>query len=248
MLTTISAATLPDIIGALGGLGLASFALVDATKFRKMGGMSNSGFDIIKRAINLFLPQAGLANSQSISSAEPLETAMLQMLHAHWINGIPLGDQKAIAKSLIKLQLNESNSVRFAKVTSVAPEELTAVAKRMNSGEGLNDALSNVLGRFDLALTAILDAAYQRADQRYRNRSKVWASFAAVVLAIFGGLVLEFSELRELSIQGKERYFNWLNMCAYFFCGILAVPLAPISKDLASAISAGVKVAQSLRK
>lgn len=234
MLPTINAATLPDIIAALGGLGLASFALVDATKYLKMGGMSYSGFSVIRSAINLFLPKPELANSINVSSAEPLDAAMLQMLHAHWINGIPLGDQKAIAKSLIKLQLTPSSADRFAKVTSVDPKALTEVARRMNSGEGLDDPLSNVLGRFDLALTAILDAAYQRADQRYRNHAKFYAGSVAIALAVFGGYTLENS-------------FG-MNLLPYVFCGVLAVPLAPISKDLASAISAGVKVAQSFRK
>jgi hypothetical protein len=31
-------------------------------------------------------------------------------------------------------------------------------------------------------------------------------------------------------------------------CGLVAVPLAPITKDVASALQAGVKVAQAIRK
>lgn len=232
-------ATLPQIIGAIGGLGLAAFALVDATKLLRSGGMSNSGFDVIQSAVLLFLPQAPLDAVHKISSARPLDTAVLQMLHAHWINGLPLGEQKAIAKSLIKLQLNQRTSDRFAMVTSVNAHALAEVARRMNSGEGLNDALSNVLGRFDLALTAILDAAYQRADQRYRNRSKAWASFAAIGLALLGGCIVEFREGQPMA---------WQHLWAYAFCGVLAVPLAPISKDLASAITAGVKAAQSIKR
>jgi len=232
-------ATFPEMIAAIGALGLAAFALVDATKLLKSGGMSNSGFDVIQSAVLLFLPQTAPPMAGMSSTAKPLESAILHMLHAHWINGLPLGEQKAIAKSLIKLQLNPRNADRFATVTSVNTQALTEVARRMNNGEGLNDTLSNVLGRFDLALTALLDAAYQRADHRYRNRSKGWASCAAIGLALLGGCIVEFREGQPIA---------WQHLWSYVFCGVLAVPLAPISKDLTSAITAGVKAAQAIKR
>jgi hypothetical protein len=45
----------------------------------------------------------------------------------------------------------------------------------------------DVFGRFDAALTFILDEAYQRADQKYRNKTKVAAGIIAVILALIGG-------------------------------------------------------------
>jgi ABC-type Fe3+-siderophore transport system permease subunit len=42
--------------------------------------------------------------------------------------------------------------------------------------------------------------------------------------------------------------YSWNHFFLYMLCGILAVPLAPVSKDLASALSTGVKVAQALRR
>lgn len=221
------------IITAIGGLGLASFALVDASKALPGGGASNHGFDFIDAAVRRFVPDSAQA-----SGGENLADSILQILHANWINGMALADQRAIAKSLLKLKLGKNTAAQFALATEVAEPELRQVAERMTSGEPLSDAQMNVLGRFDLALTAILDAAYQRADQRYRNVSRVWAAAASMLLAVIGGWLIDAS----------GNYFASGQVVLTLFCGILAVPLAPIAKDLSSALSAGVKMAQAIKR
>jgi hypothetical protein len=221
------------IITAIGGLGLASFALVDASKALPGGGASNTGFDYIERAVRRFLP----ASAQAMDG-ESLADSILQILHANWINGMALADQRAIAKSLLKLKLGKSTAAQFALATEVAEPELAQVAERMTSGEALSDAQMNVLGRFDLALTAILDAAYQRADQRYRNISRAWAAAVSVLLAVIGGWLIDTS----------GNYFASGQVVLTLFCGILSVPLAPIAKDMTSALSAGVKMAQAIKR
>lgn len=235
----IDTAGIGDLIGAIGGLGLAAFALVDTSKIGRLGGVSNSGFGVIENAIKVFYPNEQLPKGTDIAVAQALGDALLQILHAHWINGLPLADQKAIAKSLIKLRLTPETAVHLAEVTAVEPKVFTEVAKRMTTGKALEAEHTNALGRFDLAVTAILDAAYQRADQRYRNTCKTWASIAAILLAICGGMIMD--------IQSPPVVYG-SHLLLSLLCGILAVPLAPVSKDLASAISAGVKVAQALRR
>jgi hypothetical protein len=112
----------------------------------------------------------------------------------------------------------------------------------MTTGASLTPAQINVLGRFDLALTAILDEGYQRADQKYRNQAKVLASVVAVVLAVFGGWAL-FDTSDTITT-----YFFSRAMWQSVLCGLLAIPIAPISKDLTTALAAGAQLAQSLRK
>jgi hypothetical protein len=165
---------------------------------------------------------------------------VLDVLHGNWINGSPLADQKAIAKSLIKLRLSKDNAAGFAKATGVDETVLTAVALAMRAGTPLTTDQTNALGRFDLALTALLDDGYQHADQRYRNSAKVLASVVAVVLAVAGGWAIKET--------AAAVYFGSADMWQAALCGLLAIPLAPISKDLASALQAGVKVAQAVRK
>jgi uncharacterized protein YidB (DUF937 family) len=230
---------LGELFSAIGGLGLASFALVDTTKVLRSGGISHSGFGYIDRTWSELAPTSGGLGGMSI-----LQQSARDTLHANWINGMPMADQKAIAKSLLKLALTRDTAAHFASRTGVDTQALAEVADRMASGLPLGDSndpqasarLATVFGRFDLALAAMLDAAYQRADQRYRNASKSLAALVALALAIVGGWLLEGDHVT------LQKIALWAG------CGILAVPLAPISKDLASGLSAAVKVAQSVRR
>ncbi|MEI8029234.1 MAG: hypothetical protein WCH35_05590 [Comamonadaceae bacterium] len=230
----IDTATLGATVTAIGALGLAACALVDTSKTLPGGGVSNVGFASIEAAVNLFFPTA-----PKQTNAPNLAGSFLYTLHANWISGMAAADQKAVAKSLIKLRLTPGTSRQFAVVTQVDPTVLEEVARRMTTGEKLEAQHTNALGRFDLALTAILDAAYQRADQRYRNVSRLWAAVVSLMLAVLGGFAISDPALA---------YFGTSQMWQALFCGLLAVPLAPITKDLTSALTAGVKVAQSLKR
>lgn len=219
---------LGSIALAVGALGTASYALVDSTKILRNGGISNAGFAFIEEAVREYLPAAGA------------QARLLRTLHGHWINGTPLADQKAIAKSLIKLQLTPETAVAAARASGVDPEALAQVARAMVTGEPLSAQQSNALGRFDLALTAQLDEAYQRADQKYRNSAKGLASIFAVLLALAGGWTVA-------AAAGRD-FLAPVEIAMAVGCGLLAIPFAPISKDLASALQAGVKLAQAVRR
>lgn len=233
---------LGQLFSAIGGLGLASFALVDTTKVLRGGGISHSGFEYIERTWNGLAPPSGALGGMSV-----LQQTARDTLHANWINGMPMADQKAIAKSLLKLSLTRETAAHFATRTGVDTQALAEVADRIAMGQALTDLadpasrswLATVFGRFDLALSAMLDAAYQRADQRYRNASKTLAALVAIVLAMAGGVLLEHQSGAQIA---------WQSVLLWAGCGILAIPLAPISKDLASGLSAAVKVAQSVRR
>jgi hypothetical protein len=234
-----------SVVGAIGALGLASFALVDATKIGRDGGVSHSGFIFIERAIQRLLP----AERRTGRTEDPDQPrTVLDIAHANWIVGLPLTDQKAIAKTLIKLRLTTETAPRFAAVTHVNVEVLKHVAAKMNDGRDLTSTEANALGRFDLGLVALLDEGYQRADQRYRNATRTLASLIAIVLAVFGGWAVSSSPGNTADVAYASEYFFSKDMWLAFFCGLLATPLAPISKDLASALQAGVKVAQTLKK
>lgn len=231
-------------VTAIGALGTASFALVDSTKIGRNGGISNSGFASIQVAVGQFFPGAtrkrGSSGGKAHAKAPSDERKLLDILHGHWINGSPLNDQKAIAKSLIKLRLTTDTARQFAAATSVDANVLSQVAVKMTQGAELSAAEMNVLGRFDLALTAILDEGYQRADQRYRNNARALASATAVILAVLGGFAVTDSTL-SIYLSGAEVW-------KFVLCGLLATPLAPVAKDLANGLAAGVKVAQAVKR
>ena len=231
---------IPDIsslMAAIGGLGTASFSLVDATKVGPNGGISNAGFGLIERSVARLFPSA----SRAASPASSDERRLLDILHGNWINGVALVDQKSFAKTLIKSRLSSDTAKTFAAATSVDAKALTDAAAAIAKGAPLAPEHTDVLGRFDVSLTAVLDEGYQRADQRYRNWSRVLAMVFAMVLAVVGGLAV----YAEGSVAD---YFRTGRIWVAVICGVIATPLAPVSKDLTSALAACVKLAQGLGK
>lgn len=226
---SVTALNVTDILMAVGGLGTASYALVDGAKAIR-GGPSNHGFSHIRRVITRLYPE----NTGTDDRSNPLALgSVLDTLYANWINGTALADQKAIAKSLVKLRLSD-NTPHLAKVTAVNADLLGAVARKMADGTRLEQAESDVLGRFDLILTALLDEGYQRADQAYRNSAKMWSIAVSIALAFAGGSIVGYADSKDVT--------------AALLIGLLATPLAPLTKDLTSALQASVKAMQILRK
>jgi len=215
---------LPQIVAAIGGLGTAAFGLVDASKAIG-GGVNNIGFGAIKKTIQSLTPGTP-ANALS-------QDKILATLKANWFNGTDLVSQNSIAKSLIKLNLGTTNAKALASTTGVDPEVLAEVASSMASGTPLTPSQSDVYGRFDLIVTALLDEAYQRSDNNYRNWTRAIAAVVAVLLAVVGGQMLT---PRPDSI--------WLSVLV----GLLATPLAPIAKDISSALATAVNTLQAIRK
>lgn len=222
------------VLAAVGALGSASFALVDAAKLGSKGGISNAGFGFIEKAVGLFL-EAG-SEQPAIAAAN---ARLLGMLHGLWINGAPLLHQKAVAKSLLKLRLAAHTAPGYAAATGIDPQALAGAAGCMAAGSSFSDLQSNALGRLDVELSAILDEAYQRADQRYRNLTKVLALCLSVLLGIGGNWAIAGAGVP---------YFNTEAMWRALLCGLLAGPLAPMAKDAASALAAGARLVQAVRR
>lgn len=224
--------SLPHIITAIGGLGTAAFGLVDSTKVLAGGGVNRIGFAEIADSVTALTPGAtvnGLTQSRIIAT-----------LRANWYNGQDLSSQKAIAKSLIKLGMNAGNAEEIAKNTGVDPVVLKSVATKITAGTALTSNETDVYSRFDLILTAMLDQVYQDSDQRYTNGTRVCAMVFAVLLAFVGGWTLK---------GGPFAGYWWTKeMAEALIAGLLATPLAPIAKDLSSALAAAVNTMQIIKK
>ena len=164
---------------------------------------------------------------------------VLESLLANWVNGTDLGSQKSIAKSLIKLHLSAGNAAALAATTNVDPALLTEVAKSIASATALTQQQSDAYARFDLIVTALLDEAYQHADQVYRNSTRGLAALLAVALAFVGGW----------SMVGSWQAFWWKpDMFLALLVGLLATPLAPIAKDISTALATAVNTMQAVKK
>jgi hypothetical protein len=219
--------SLAQLVTATGALGTAAFGLVDASK-AVLPWVNEIGFGRIKKTIESLTPgQAANALSQ---------THIIETLHSNWINGTDLSSQKAIAKSLIKLNLSPTNALALATETGVDSAVLTAVATSIWAGTPLTPAQNDVYGRFDLIVTALLDETYQHSDDDFRNRTRAIAAVVAVLLAVAGGFIV-FNNLTALQVIGRS-----------VLVGLLATPLAPVAKDLSTALATAVNAMQAVKR
>jgi hypothetical protein len=218
-------------IAAVGGLGAAAFGLVDATKAGPRGGVSHAGFGFIEGAIGKLVGPGSSGGAPAFGRVDMIET-----LRANWINGVEMPQQKLAAKALIRLYLGPQTAPRLADATGLSGDSLTRVATKIQAGAELDRTELNVLGRFDALVSATLDEGYERADQRYRNAAKLLAGVFAIVLAFFGGWIVHVEH------GGSPFAYFWSeNLALALLVGVIAVPLAPIAKDIGSALQAAVK-------
>lgn len=222
---------LPNIITAVAGLGTAAFGLVDSTKVFA-GGVNRIGFSQIKDLISKLTP------GTQVNALE--QSKIIETLRANWYNGQDLTKQKAVAKSLIKLGLNETNAAAVAKATGVDEATLQSAVTKMAAGTSLAQLESDVYARFDVIVTAMLDHIYQDSDQRYVNGARVTAGVFAVLLAFAGGWIANAGTF--------QVYLHSGDLWRALLAGVLATPLAPVAKDLTSALSTAVNAMQTVKK
>jgi hypothetical protein len=227
-------ANLPQIITAIGGLGTAAFGLLEAAKPVNPW-INRIGFGGIRRTVTRLAP----ADATGTPPVNALPRAgILTSLEANWINGTDLASQKAIAKSLIKLHLSAGNAAALAQAVNIDGATLLQVAGSMATGTSLTQPQSDAYARFDLIVTAQLDECYQQADDTYRNWTRALAAVIAVLLALAGGWVL----------LGTSAFFWHREIAEALLIGLLATPLAPIAKDLSTALATAVNTLQLVKK
>jgi hypothetical protein len=239
---------LTQTITAIGGLGTAAFGLLEAAK-PVIPWINRLGFPRIRRIVCTLTPQAALAAPQAPGAQPPAGSAasppinalpqsgIVETLKSNWVNGTDLTAQKTIAKSLIKLHFSAGNAEALARNTSVDPAILISVAKKNAAGKPLEPFESDVYARFDLIVTAMLDDCYQRGDQFYRNWMRGLAALIAVALALAGGRVLI-----------GTAFWHSTDAWVAVLVGLLATPLAPVAKDLSTALATAVDTMQSVKK
>jgi hypothetical protein len=225
--------SLPQATLAVGALGSAATGLVDTTKVF-VGGMSRAGFGYIQQFLDRTVPPG---NSTNVGTGLQ-NTDVRDTLFANWVNGMESGAQKVIAKSFVKMHFNPSTAAALAKQTNVDPDALTAVAEKLAALAPLTTGEADVYGRFDFALSALVDQAYERGDQFYRNCCKALASLFAVALAVTA----------DCSISHANHGTVWLlPLWQAVIIGLISTPLAPVAKDIANAIQTASDAVRSVK-
>jgi hypothetical protein len=211
-------------IAAVGALGLAAMALVDALKAVPGGGVSRIGFGHVHKVLRMF--DKVLARA----AGDQWEAVVM----AHWLNGRDRDDQVGAIRSLLRLGLNHDTAEQLAAIGNVDPAALSKAAGKLTSGAALGEAEINLIGRVEAAVEARLDAAFDLAEQSYRNTARALAGLLAVALAVAAGALLTTAE-------------NPIDLRVAALVGVLAVPIAPIAKDLVSALRASAQAVKSTR-
>jgi hypothetical protein len=216
-------------IAAVGALGTAAYGLVDASKGLFGGSVSLRGMAYIRKSLTPFLPDTAAGAPSSDLSRD----AIFETLKSNWINGMAASDQQAIAKSLVKLRMDVPSAAEFARLTGVSAAVLPSVIDKMATGVALTQPETDTYARFDLVLTTVIGQAYQRADQQYRNTAKLLAVPVSIILACVAALTIN----------------HWLwrgaHLGAAILLGLVATPLAPIAKDVASAVQTAAQTLQT---
>jgi hypothetical protein len=104
--------------------------------------------------------------------------------------------------------------MRWKRATGLPATELKSLADKIAKGDDLGASEVNIYGRLGAILSAVIDAAYEKADQLYRNAAKTLAAVIAIVLALIGGYA------------AAPAGGSWL---LYAAIGAVATPLAPIA-------------------
>jgi hypothetical protein len=198
---------LGTVVLAVGALGTSAFGIVEALKWTPLG---LAGFGRITRLLGA-------------PAAAALEVAYgpdyLTLLRAEYRAGRHEGRLATTIRQGVRVGLTPSTAGDLATLSGVVDgSALQDVADVLQSGAELSAEQRSVLGRFELALDARIDAALALAADRYAGSLRMAASFVAIVIAMLVGV--EFGQGPLLSLV----------------IGIAAVPIAPIAKDLSSAI------------
>ncbi|UDF04233.1 hypothetical protein [Asticcacaulis sp. AND118] len=239
---------LSAVVLATGGLGMAASALVDAARaVWPNGGVSSCGYRHLQRVYTALEPALKVALGPDWDG----------ILRGYWINGSPREQNISTVIALVRLGLTAEtpqqvlgNLLGHGDVSPVDPEALGRATRFLH--EGVPDVIEgetaepqavetqkafDALGRFDALLRARLEAAYDKADHDYRAGSRFAASVVAVGLSLLCAFVLAaYSPIGQ----------SWQLYAMAFGLGILAVPLAPIAKDLTSALKAAASALKTV--
>ena len=112
---------------------------------------------------------------------------------------------------------------------------MASLAQKVGAGIAPTQQEINVLGQFDVVLGAMLDAAYERADQKYRNAFGFWFTGRRWFWPGIGGWIV-YGSGPSATVWG---YFGGWQFWLSLLVGLSATPLAPMAKDLASSLQSG---------
>jgi hypothetical protein len=222
---------------------------VDATK-AFWGGVSNFGYTKIVGGLEPFsaaleAATAGWHHSRKTSwfrvtpeSDPPADWK--DIVRANWINGRPTADQKAAVKALINVGLSADTASSVAEAGHVNEDILKTAATAIGNGTTPPPEGANIILRLNTSIDAAMDGAFEEADQQYRNMARLLSGVFAIGLAVFAGSLVAPEGVTYWSFYSPDLW-------KAFLVGFVAVPLAPVAKDLTSSLQAAATAMKSTK-
>jgi len=153
-----------------------------------------------------------------------------EVLEIHYRGDHDPESVKRVLSRAIRLGLPELNQAQLNEIAGrYGNLERAAVQRAMaqlRGAEALDSGSHTVLERLMAAIDVHLEGAALRAAADYRHAARAAASLVAILLGAVVGLFLWAT-----TVEGGGASF-----LRALFLGVIAVPVAPIAKDLATAI------------
>lgn len=237
------------IVLAVGALGVASYGIVDGLKL--ISWIDLSGFE---RLFSSAGTQGGrLWPIKHKAGLDPLFPALkiaygadvMDVLKTQYRGGRAKGDLPRTLRQGVRIgfsMMPRDEIIHTTRRLGIAEKTAHLVADALEQAlklrppatgqtpvvspaPSMGDEERAALARLETTIDARIDAALLLADNQYVTQAKVWATLVALAIAFGVGFYL-------------EPFPGWAKC---FLVGITAVPLAPVAKDLATALQEAVK-------
>lgn len=218
---------LTEMVLAAGSLGTAAYGIVDGFKFNAK--FAAAGFNQIKVAL-------GTPIFEALRFA--YGTDFSEFLQAQYINRRSKGELPRTLRQGVRLALNSDNAEQLAAaVGHLDGKTLKEAAHAVETGADLTDPQRSLIARFEVAVDTRIEAALALAETKYKGIMQMRASLVSIVLALAGSMAINV----EQGESGLVHTFDFEDLVIALIVGIAAVPLAPIAKDVSSALQAATK-------
>lgn len=216
-------ATLTEHLGttivAAGALGTAAFGIVEGLK--ATAAVGEAGFGRLTTTLGALTAPLAVAYG-------PGWEAMLRAQYRGEAREL-----KRLLRQGIGIGLNPENAEQIAQflgsISGTALRAAITAAGTPDIGKSISDAERSVIGRFELAADARIDAALTLAKSTYASTARQVAMVVAIGIALSVAWMLKASLVSGLIV------------------GVVAVPIAPIAKDIASGINAAATALRARR-
>lgn len=251
-----SLTNIADIIAAVGALGVAAYGAVESigkTLFvfdtpwfgvgKRSWGLPYVGFSNIRRLVKPLEP------ALKIAYGDGYETIIKQQYRDGRSQGkAPETIRQGVRLGLPFLSLGQATAViaatwgmdkaRAVELAAALTGEKTPEAPTPSPDE--IKAYQTLAGRFSTALDTRVDAAFALAEQVYGTRARIWAGVVAIALS----LGYHAATTSGAPGSASNPTGGWF---VAFLIGLVAVPLAPAAKDLATSISDALGALSKIR-